>query len=293
MSTTNRCFFTRNATTLFLLVFLSAQLVVAEDSALEGQLKAEYANKILTLRHFYTGDHLTFHSDGSLQGDAAIGPWTVAGQIAVQEIRVRDKRLIIQGRRVYRIFDSQQKPQDELNTIDNYQGAVRAELEKNLLGLNVEIDVELPGKRSDRASITSAMRSVFLADGESMMGVVPEYWQAYFAKLEGRPAIVSHSVEPLYVFRPGNQMIPPKPISNPEPEFSPEASKMKYEGTELVKLVIDERGATRDLQVNRPLGLGLDEMAIAAIRTWTFEPARKDGQPVAVSVVVEVTFRLY
>ena len=266
---------------------------MAEDSALEGQLKAEYGNKILTLRHFYTGDHLKFHSDGSLQGDATIGPWTVAGQIAVQEIRVRDARLIIHGRRIYRIFDSQQKPQDELNTIDNYQGAVRAELEKNLLGLNVEIDVELAGKKSDRASIASAMHAVFLADGESMTGVVPEYWQAYFAKLEDKPAMVSHSLAPVPMFRNGPQMVPPKAITNPDPDYSPEARKVKYEGTVLVRVVIDESGATRDLQVNRPLGLGLDEMAIAAIRTWTFEPARKDGQPVAVSVVVEVTFRLY
>lgn len=87
-------------------------------------------------------------------------------------------------------------------------------------------------------------------------------------------------------------MVPPKAISNPDPDYSPEARKVKYEGTVLVRVVIDESGATRDLQINRPLGLGLDEMAIAAIRTWTFEPARKDGQPVAVAVVVEVMFRL-
>lgn len=176
MSTTNQCFFTRNATRLFLLVFLFAQLVVAEDSALEGQLKAEYGNKILTLRHFYTGDHLKFHSDGSLQGDATIGPWTVAGQIAVQDIRVRDAHLIIQGRRIYRIFDSQQKPQDELTTIDNYYGAMREDLQKTLLSLNVKIDIDLAGQENNQASIASAMHAVFLADGESMKGVVPEYW---------------------------------------------------------------------------------------------------------------------
>ncbi|HWI14667.1 MAG TPA: energy transducer TonB [Burkholderiales bacterium] len=33
--------------------------------------------------------------------------------------------------------------------------------------------------------------------------------------------------------------------------------------------------------------------AIEAVRSWKFEPAKKDGQPVAVQVNVEVNFRLY
>ena len=43
----------------------------------------------------------------------------------------------------------------------------------------------------------------------------------------------------------------------------------------------------------RSLGLGLDEKALDAVRTWRFEPARKDGVPVAVQINVEVNFRLY
>jgi TonB family protein len=45
--------------------------------------------------------------------------------------------------------------------------------------------------------------------------------------------------------------------------------------------------------VQRTLGLGLDEKAIEAVRKWKFEPAMKNGQPVAVQVNVEVNFRLY
>jgi TonB family protein len=39
--------------------------------------------------------------------------------------------------------------------------------------------------------------------------------------------------------------------------------------------------------------MGLDEKALEAVRTWRFEPARKDGVPVAVQISVEVNFRLY
>jgi TonB family protein len=45
--------------------------------------------------------------------------------------------------------------------------------------------------------------------------------------------------------------------------------------------------------VQRTLGLGLDEKAIEAVRQWKFDPARKNGQPVAVQINVEVNFRLY
>lgn len=37
----------------------------------------------------------------------------------------------------------------------------------------------------------------------------------------------------------------------------------------------------------------MDEKAIEAVKQWKFEPARKDGKPVAVMINIEVAFRLY
>ena len=58
-------------------------------------------------------------------------------------------------------------------------------------------------------------------------------------------------------------------------------------------LVVGTDGKPRDIHVERIVGLGLDEEAIKAVKKWTFEPARKDGQPVAVQINVEVNFHLY
>jgi periplasmic protein TonB len=45
--------------------------------------------------------------------------------------------------------------------------------------------------------------------------------------------------------------------------------------------------------VVKGLGSGLDEKAIEVVRQWRFNPAHSsDGHPVAVSVPVEVTFRI-
>ena len=61
----------------------------------------------------------------------------------------------------------------------------------------------------------------------------------------------------------------------------------------MLYLVVGPDGKPRDIRVLRTLGLGLDEKSIEAVRTWRFEPAMKDGKPVAVQISVEVEFHLY
>jgi len=95
------------------------------------------------------------------------------------------------------------------------------------------------------------------------------------------------------IFRVGGGVTAPRAIYKPDPEYSPEARQAKYQGTVVVSLVVTPDGAARGLRVVRSLGMGLDEKALQAVRQWRFEPARKDGKPVAVAVDVEVNFRLF
>ena len=88
-------------------------------------------------------------------------------------------------------------------------------------------------------------------------------------------------------------MSAPRATFAPDPEYSDEARKAKYQGTVVLWLIVDPAGHPRDFRVQRSLGMGLDEKAIAAVRTWQFAPAMKDGHPVAVQINVEVNFRLY
>ncbi len=95
------------------------------------------------------------------------------------------------------------------------------------------------------------------------------------------------------VFRVGGGVSAPRAISTPDPEYSEEARKAKYQGVVVLWLIVDQNGNPRDLKVARSLGMGLDQKAIEAVRNWKFEPAQKDGHPVAVQINVEVNFRLY
>jgi protein TonB len=94
-------------------------------------------------------------------------------------------------------------------------------------------------------------------------------------------------------YRPGGGVTAPRAIYQPEPEYSDEARKAKFQGSVVLWLVVGPDGRPRDVKVVRSLGMGLDEKALETVRTWRFEPGQKDGLPVAVQVHVEVIFHLY
>jgi TonB family protein len=85
----------------------------------------------------------------------------------------------------------------------------------------------------------------------------------------------------------------PKPIFSPDPEYSDKARKKKAHGTVILETTVGTDGHTHDIRVVQPLGYGLSEQAVRALRDWKFQPGTKDGQPVPVSIQIEMDFRLY
>ncbi len=96
------------------------------------------------------------------------------------------------------------------------------------------------------------------------------------------------------IYRVGGGISAPVPLNDVEAEFSDEARRAKYQGICEVALIVDAQGMPQNVHVIRPLGMGLDEKAVEAVRKYRFKPAMKDGKiPVPVMVTVEVNFRLY
>ncbi len=56
---------------------------------------------------------------------------------------------------------------------------------------------------------------------------------------------------------------------------------------------MDANGEPAELSIINPIGMGLDERAIEAVRKYRFKPAMKDGKPVTVRLSVEVEFKIY
>lgn len=95
------------------------------------------------------------------------------------------------------------------------------------------------------------------------------------------------------VYVAGQGVIPPTLVYAPDPEFSDEARRQKYQGLCMISFIVDANGHPQNLRVIRSLGMGLDEKALAAVRTYRFKPGTKDGRPVPVMMEVEVDFHLY
>jgi TonB family protein len=95
------------------------------------------------------------------------------------------------------------------------------------------------------------------------------------------------------VMHVGGGVSAPQVIYSVDPEFSDEARRAKYQGVCVVSVIVDAQGNPQHVHVARPLGMGLDEKAIEAVREYKFKPARYQGHPVAVAIDVVVNFRIY
>src|SRR5712692_2288648 len=96
-------------------------------------------------------------------------------------------------------------------------------------------------------------------------------------------------------FRAGiNGVGVPVCIYCPTPQYSDEARKAKYQGTVVLQITVTLDGRAVNISVVKSPGLGLEEKAIEAVKTWKFKPAvGPSGKAVPVIVPIEVTFRLY
>lgn len=83
----------------------------------------------------------------------------------------------------------------------------------------------------------------------------------------------------------------PKVLRKIEPEFTPEARRAKITSSILMlNLVVPPLGAACNIEVMSPIGFGLDEAAVAAVRKWEFRPATAAGKKTAIAATIEVRF---
>jgi bla regulator protein blaR1 len=94
--------------------------------------------------------------------------------------------------------------------------------------------------------------------------------------------------------RPGNGVTWPRLVHEVKPAYTPEALQAGIQGVMTLEATVLEDGTVSDVVVVESLDpdFGLDEEAVNALAQWRFEPATKDGQPVAVLVPVEMSFTL-
>ncbi|MEM1204700.1 MAG: TonB family protein [Acidobacteriota bacterium] len=104
---------------------------------------------------------------------------------------------------------------------------------------------------------------------------------------EDEPPATGDGSEPL-PFR--GDFEPPVRVASPLPRYPSQAWAAGVEGVIALMLTVDREGAVVGVDVLEGLPYGLTQAAVEAVRQWRFEPARRNGEPVAVRHRVTLRF---
>ncbi len=281
-----------------LLVFSTACLA----NPLKDRLKNEFKNRSYVIKGFPEDTKLEVNSGFQPANKWHEGSWTTAN-ILVEDVKTNDRDIEFLGHRVGFLYD-----------------AKKNKMIKVKLGDAIDLKIKGVAGMNPDDLVRNIRKQVLLSEVSDIEDVLPESWKPYFrgdfkpsadGKIHFHPpglapvAMKDEDVrtleaaekmadgEMLYKVSQVNQVDPPKPVHTPDPQYSEIAKKTETEGVVVLWAIVDRNGNINSLVVERPMGLGLDEEAMAAVQQWKFEPARHNGQPVAVQINVEVNFRLY
>jgi TonB family protein len=92
------------------------------------------------------------------------------------------------------------------------------------------------------------------------------------------------------IYEVGGEVRSPRILEEPQNQYTDKAKLVGLKGTVVLEVVIGAQGHVEEERVIRPLGLGLDELALRMVRSARYEPARRHGVPVAVRIRINVRF---
>ena len=98
-----------------------------------------------------------------------------------------------------------------------------------------------------------------------------------------------------HVYEVGHGVSAPVPLKTVLAKYPESVRKKgeKLEGIVLLGLVVDAKGMPQDVHIVKSFRADFDAEAVKAVKQYQFKPAMRSGKPVAVSVKIEVNFRLY
>jgi TonB family protein len=299
--------------TLLLCIAASAASF-AQNQGAESALD-QIHGKVLVLRHPLLNNFQNYSSDGNDLDGSEEGPWTVYGGILIDKTSLTPDQLRIEGRRILFLFLNQKFTAMEFK---------RHRLDREPpFPVEMKLEIHLDSALDTAEQARAVLGRVFVLNTTDLLASVPEPWRkclvgylTYDPSLEREAEFGWQEPPPISrkpgqiekinsqgdqqgadvmqpVFHVGNGVTAPNPTFTPEPQYSEIARYEKFQGSLILNVILGNDGVVHQVRIVRPLGLGLDEAAQSTVKTWRFQPATKDGQPVAVEMNVEVAFHLY
>lgn len=298
----------------------------------EEELTSMLVGKPLFLRGGYLADSLNFNLHGQLIGESAPASFTLCA-VEIDRVRLSRHKVELLGTRYGLHFLGALAYEDSSNAVDRVKitpkkKVLKITIERELVvkpkkkklmkanknhpkhGENIEpaltesvatLRENEPVEFRDGKTTTSpahsamvlreALDNVFASSiDKRMIAALPDFWRLYY-----QAAATKAGYQPAdsTVMRQDTVDKKAKLISKFEPESNQFAQDHGVAGMSLYDVVVGADGKPGEIAVARPIGFGLDENAVAAIRKARFEPAMKDGKPVPVLVDLVVQFRIY
>lgn len=267
------------------LIFVLALFVVqaAHADSLKDALNRKYKNQLLALRSPFASRDQKFDSAGQSLSAPPNSGWLLYGGIYVEKLNLSPDTLRLDGHRAASGLENKKL------MLAGFHKSQR-----------IEIHLDQPLKSLDEAN--AVMARVFFPSADTVQHAMPEFRRAD----DNIPDDQIFRISSRASRRPGDNaqeaaadrdqegtVLPPRPTYTPEPEFSEQARHAKYQGTVVLRIVVDKTGRISRIRLERALGMGLDENAMEGVKQWRFNPATRNGQPVAVELNIEVSFNLY
>ncbi len=287
----------------------------------EEHLRDQYRGKIFVQRAFYSEPHMLYDATGTLASGGAVGDWTTDAFIQINDIHTSGSTLKIKATRLMVVSVKRKGFQ--------FSAVKLSKRRKDSKNSGIA-EIEASSASDSEQAAKVFLSKIFLDSQDSFVDYVPDYWRpcvedGMLGKSEdcrfssemlavpgvaipaGRqsssedmrfrvlspPGSSAAAAMPAGLFKVGHGVTAPKATYQPEPSFSEPARRAKYEGTVTMGLIVDKDGLPKKIHIISPLGAGLDAKAVQAVETWKFQPAKKDGVPVPVTIAVEVYFHLY
>jgi TonB family protein len=172
----------------------------------------------------------------------------------------------------------------------------------------VVIHVDLDPAVNDYATIARALGRVILGAGEDFASFAPEYWEPF---LHGQfvPGQRRDVFAPSFLDSGQSAGSNPTPnrvtrvrisqgaaernnLLKVEPKYPAVGKQLQVQGSVVLVALIGTDGTVKGVAIVSPVGVGLDDVAVAAVQHWTYKPYYLNGRPAEVETQITVKYEL-
>jgi len=257
------------------LFFMSLIVHAQSMKDMESALRNAYVGKVIRLRQFAQADHQRYDQEGKPLDDLVVGYWGFFSHVKVDQIKLRENHMQIEGRRVY-------------VDLDSAANATPYVLTTNV----VSIDITLLSSPK-QADLMALLGKVLIHNDEDLLSYLPEDEKHSYQSTKVPPFIECIDSDN-FVFIPviSEKTNGSKRVKGANPVYPQAAREQRLQGTVKFAAIIGKEGNIQSLLLIQSAGKILDEAAHDAVHTWIYEPILINGRIMTVRTVITVHFNM-